>query len=66
MPPRKKTAKKPVTANNDASLDFEATLWKAADKLRSNMDAAVYTRNPPDRWWTSPRGRWGSPIAPRP
>jgi type I restriction enzyme M protein len=27
---------------NGASLGFEATLWAAADKLRSNMDAAEY------------------------
>ena len=25
-----------------ANLGFEATLWQAADKLRSNMDAAEY------------------------
>ena len=43
MPQRKKTAKKKAkTANNGANLGFEATLWKAADKLRSNMDAAEY------------------------
>jgi type I restriction enzyme M protein len=28
--------------NSSASLGFEATLWQAADKLRNNMDAAVY------------------------
>jgi len=28
--------------NNGANLGFEATLWLAADKLRSNMDAAEY------------------------
>lgn len=27
---------------NGANLGFEETLWKAADKLRSNMDAAEY------------------------
>src|SRR5438552_7975130 len=27
---------------NSASLGFEAKLWLAADKLRSNMDAAEY------------------------
>ena len=27
---------------NGANLGFEATLWAAADKLRNNMDAAVY------------------------
>lgn len=28
--------------NNGATLGFEATLWKAADKLRNNLDAAEY------------------------
>ena len=28
--------------NNGPELDFEEKLWKAADKLRSNMDAAEY------------------------
>jgi type I restriction enzyme M protein len=28
--------------NSDANLGFEQTLWKAADKLRNNMDAAEY------------------------
>jgi type I restriction enzyme M protein len=28
--------------NNGANLGFEATLWKAADALRANMDAAEY------------------------
>ena len=30
------------SANGGANLGFEAVLWKAADKLRSNMDAAEY------------------------
>jgi type I restriction enzyme M protein len=30
------------SAKNGASLGFEQKLWLAADKLRSNMDAAVY------------------------
>jgi type I restriction enzyme M protein len=30
------------SANGSANLGFEATLWAAADKLRSNMDAAEY------------------------
>ena len=30
------------TRNNGATLGFEAKLWQAADKLRSNMDAAEY------------------------
>ena len=34
--------KKPATANNGANIGFEAKLWLAADKLRNNMDAAVY------------------------
>lgn len=28
--------------NNGANIGFEAKLWSAADKLRNNMDAAVY------------------------
>jgi type I restriction enzyme M protein len=28
--------------SNSATVGFEATLWQAADKLRSNMDAAEY------------------------
>ncbi|NDV63140.1 SAM-dependent DNA methyltransferase [Puniceicoccales bacterium CK1056] len=40
MPPKKKTAKK--NANSTANIGFEAKLWLAADKLRSNMDAAEY------------------------
>ncbi|MBU4401452.1 MAG: type I restriction-modification system subunit M, partial [Actinobacteria bacterium] len=35
--PRKKESK-----NNGATLGFEAKMWEAADKLRSNMDAAEY------------------------
>ena len=27
---------------NGANLGFEEKLWKAADKLRNNMDAAEY------------------------
>ena len=30
------------TNGNGANLGFEASLWKAADALRSNMDAAEY------------------------
>ncbi len=37
-----KNNKKPATANNGANIGFEAKLWLAADKLRNNMDAAVY------------------------
>lgn len=37
-----KKAKAAKSANHDASLGFEATLWAAADKLRANMDAAEY------------------------
>ena len=29
-------------SGNGATLGFESTLWKAADKLRKNMDAAEY------------------------
>lgn len=32
----------PTAVNNGASLGFETELWKAADALRSNMDAAEY------------------------
>src|SRR3979411_1914327 len=31
-----------ATTGNGANLGFEAELWKAADALRSNMDAAEY------------------------
>lgn len=33
---------KEITEKNGANLGFEEKLWKAADKLRSNMDAAEY------------------------
>src|SRR5437899_844823 len=32
----------PRPRSNGASLGFEDKLWKAADKMRSNMDAAEY------------------------
>jgi type I restriction enzyme M protein len=35
-------AKSSKTSNNSANIGFEAKLWLAADKLRSNMDAAEY------------------------
>jgi type I restriction enzyme M protein len=35
-----KTAK--ASKNSSANIGFEAKLWLAADKLRSNMDAAEY------------------------
>ena len=41
----KKSSKKrnaTVKASNGAVLGFEEKLWKAADKLRNNMDAAEY------------------------
>ena len=38
--PRGRKAKS--AAANTANLGFEAKLWLAADKLRSNMDAAEY------------------------
>ena len=34
--------KRPKKASSGATLGFEATLWKAADKLRGHMDAADY------------------------
>lgn len=37
---RQKSTK--TSANNSANVGFEAKLWLAADKLRSNMDAAEY------------------------
>jgi type I restriction enzyme M protein len=40
--PRRKATTTPNTPNNGANLGFEATLWKAADALRANMDAAEY------------------------
>jgi type I restriction-modification system DNA methylase subunit len=42
MPARKKTTKIRETT---AQLGFEAKLWLAADKLRSNMDAAEPKRS---------------------
>ena len=33
---------KPAKNGNGAVLGFEETLWKAADKLRNNLDAAEY------------------------
>ena len=33
---------KRTQSNNGAMLGFEEKLWQAADKLRSNMDAALY------------------------
>src|SRR5438309_8076803 len=38
--PRTKSTK--ATSGNSANIGFEAKLWLAADKLRSNMDAAEY------------------------
>lgn len=35
-------ARKPKKSSNGATLGFEEKLWQAADKLRSNMDAAEY------------------------
>jgi type I restriction enzyme M protein len=36
------TRSKRTTTNNSANIGFEQKLWLAADKLRSNMDAAEY------------------------
>ncbi len=33
---------KEVKGSSDANLGFEEKMWKAADKLRNNMDAAEY------------------------
>jgi len=35
-------ARRAKRTNNGATLGFEAKMWQAADKLRSNMDAAEY------------------------
>jgi type I restriction enzyme M protein len=37
-----KKNRKPKSSESEANIGFEATLWQAADKLRSNMDAAEY------------------------
>ena len=42
MARRNKTAAAKKKQSNGAVLGFEETLWKAADKLRNNMDAAEY------------------------
>jgi len=39
---RRKGTSQGRAANKGATLGFEAKLWQAADKLRSNMDAAEY------------------------
>lgn len=39
---KKKAAKTSNGNGNGANLGFEATLWLAADKMRSNMDASEY------------------------
>lgn len=39
---KKVTNKKPENNGNGATLGFETTLWKAADKLRNNLDATEY------------------------
>ncbi|MCC6285645.1 MAG: SAM-dependent DNA methyltransferase, partial [Phycisphaerales bacterium] len=38
----RKAAPKPATNGVDSDLGFEEQLWKAADALRNNMDAAEY------------------------
>src|SRR3972149_6398228 len=42
MPPRKPKTESKATKSNGATLDFEAQLWAAADKLRGHMDASEY------------------------
>src|SRR2546422_9889806 len=37
-----RSAKSSPSAQSPATIGFEAKLWLAADKLRSNMDAAEY------------------------
>ncbi|MCO6457897.1 MAG: SAM-dependent DNA methyltransferase [Pirellulaceae bacterium] len=41
-PGKKAAPNRKPTAGNGANLGFEAKMWLAADKLRSNMDAAEY------------------------
>ncbi len=40
--PKPKNSKKSTSSSSTANVGFEATLWQAADKLRSNMDASEY------------------------
>ncbi len=40
--PMASSTPKSGNTSNSATVGFEATLWQAADKLRSNMDAAEY------------------------
>ncbi len=42
MPPRKPKTESKAAKSNGATLDFEAQLWAAADKLRGHMDASEY------------------------
>lgn len=36
------TNERALKSSNDANLGFEGKMWKAADKLRNNMDAAEH------------------------
>ena len=38
----KQKTKKSKDSNSNSNHSFEQTLWAAADKLRSHMDAAEY------------------------
>jgi type I restriction enzyme M protein len=49
---------------NGSNLGFEAKLWQAADKMRSNMDAAeykhvvlglIFLKYTVERKWSGPR-----------
>jgi len=42
LPPGKKTKTTKTTKKNGGPIGYEAQLWKSADALRSNMDAAEY------------------------
>jgi hypothetical protein len=39
---------KEIKSSNGANLGFEEKMWKAADKLRNNMDARTIFR---ERWF---------------
>ena len=61
-----RTARSSAKKDSTANLGFEAKLWLAADKLRSNMDAAEYkhivNRNGQDK---TARGKRGFGLANR-
>jgi len=46
-PARPRGLRRRSRQNNHEDLGFEAKLWKAADKLRSNMDVSEFTTSFP-------------------